>query len=71
MNRTSVSSSNVASVGYEPTSQTLEVEFLNGTIYRYAKVPAERHLGLMKAASKGDFFNYYIKEGGYQYTQTH
>ena len=69
MTRTPVSSSNLASVGYDSSSRTLEVEFLNGTIYQYANVPTDRHVGLLKASSKGDYFNFYIKEGGYSYTQ--
>ncbi|WP_432811014.1 KTSC domain-containing protein [Pantanalinema sp. GBBB05] len=33
-----VIASNLASVGYEPTTQTLEIEPLNGTIYQYLGV---------------------------------
>lgn len=69
MSRTPVSSSNLASVGYEVASRTLEVEFLNGTIYQYANVPSERYSGLLNASSKGDYFNFYIKEGGYSFRQ--
>ena len=33
MDRTYVSSSNIASIGYDPMQMILEVEFLNGSIY--------------------------------------
>jgi hypothetical protein len=39
MNRQNVNSSNLASVGYDETSNTLEVEFNNGGIYQYFNVP--------------------------------
>lgn len=51
MNRTPVSSSNLKSVGYDESSKTLEVEFLNGTVYQYSGVPASVYQGLMSASS--------------------
>ncbi len=62
MNRTSVSSSNIASIGYDPTSCTLEVEFHNGLIYQYFDVPKPVFDALMSAASHGQYFNSHIKE---------
>lgn len=45
MNRTPVSSTNLSAVGYDPDTQTLEIEFLNGGLYRYVgarlKVPSD------------------------------
>lgn len=61
MQRYSVASSNVASIGYDANSQTLEVEFLNGSIYQYYGVPSQVHEQLMQAGSKGRFINTYIK----------
>ncbi len=43
MERYSVASSNIASIGYDEPSQTLEVEFLNGSIYQYYNVPMNIH----------------------------
>jgi hypothetical protein len=63
MERQTVSSSNLASVGYDPQSQTLEVEFSIGTIYQYFNVTQEIHDQLMAAPSKGQFLNTYIKNG--------
>jgi hypothetical protein len=39
MNRQRVESSNIAAIGYESASATLEVEFMNGTLYEYYGVP--------------------------------
>lgn len=61
MERYSVASSNVASIGYDEASQTLEVEFLNGSIYQYYGVPQAMYDELMQAGSKGRFLNTYIK----------
>ena len=35
MKREPVSSSTIASIGYDPDSQTLEIQFLNGSVYLY------------------------------------
>lgn len=61
MQRTLVSSSNLHSVGYDPNSNILEIEFLSGRIYRYSNVPHHIYLELMNASSHGKYFNAYIK----------
>ncbi len=61
MERVPVSSSNLASVGYEDETQTLEVEFLKTGIYQYFGVPAPLHEALMGASSVGSFFNANIR----------
>lgn len=61
MNREPVASSNVAAVGYDEPSQTLEVEFTNGTIYQYYNVSQSIFEQLMQAGSKGQFLAYQIK----------
>lgn len=68
MNRPSVSSSTIASIGYDPNSQTLEIEFLSGGVYQYYNVPGNVHAGLMNASSHGQYFARYIK-GVYKYRQ--
>jgi hypothetical protein len=67
MNRTHVSSSNIASIGYDLQRSTLEVEFLDGSIYQYFGVPATLYQGLMSAASHGSYLDAYIKKGGFSY----
>lgn len=61
MDRRVVQSTNVSSLGYDPASGTLEVEFLKGTIYQYFGVPQGIYDQLMEAPSKGQFINTYIK----------
>lgn len=59
--RTPVSSSNLVAVGYDPDTETLEVEFKTGTIYRYSGVEKSVWLDLMKAPSIGSFFSLRIR----------
>lgn len=66
--RESVASSNVASVGYDEQSETLEVEFLNGSIYQYFNVGPEVYAQFRAAASKGMFLNTYIRNA-YPYSR--
>lgn len=68
MQRQPVSSSNIASVGYNPATETLEVEFHNGSVYHYFEVPQVIFDGLMSAPSHGVFLNANIK-GQYRYEQ--
>ena len=56
-----VSSSNIRAVGYDKTSETLEVEFLNGSRYQYYGVPSDLHEKMMREPSKGRFLHSYIK----------
>lgn len=61
MERYNVASSNIRSVGYDPQTQTLEVEFMNGTIYQYYGVPENIYDKMMGEQSKGRFLNMYIR----------
>lgn len=67
MNRIPVSSSNLASVGYDPNTQILEVQFLHGGIYQYSNVPSSIYSSLMAASSHGSYFDLHIKKAGYSY----
>lgn len=55
MERQYVSSSNIASIGYDPDNQVLEIEFLSGAVYQYYDVPQSVYDGLMAADSHGKF----------------
>lgn len=57
---TPVVSSNLAFVGYDPASQTLRIQFHNGT-YDYFGVPENVYYALMNAPSKGEYHAAYIK----------
>lgn len=62
MDRYPVQSSNIHSVGYDPTTMTLEIEFHSGDIYQYLNVPESIYLGLIHASSKGSYFHDHIKD---------
>ena len=66
MDRISVSSSNVISVGYDGDSMTLEIEFNNG-IYQYYDVPEDIFQELINASSIGSFIHQNIKNN-YSYS---
>lgn len=68
MDRNYVASTNIASIGYDNSTETLEVEFLSGTIYQYYNVPNNMYEQLMQEGSKGRFFNTYIKNA-YPYSR--
>lgn len=69
MLRKNVSSSNIKSIGYDESTSTLEVEFLNGNIYQYSNIPESLYINLMNADSHGEYLDAYIKKGGYRYTK--
>jgi len=61
MQRQPVKSSQIRSVGYDPAEHVLEIEFHSGGIYRYFGVPAEVHAALLRARSRGKYFEAHIK----------
>ena len=68
MERTPVSSSNISAIGYDPDSEVLEVEFINGAVYSYSGVPPGEYEGFMNAESKGRYLHASIK-GRYSYAK--
>lgn len=62
MHRIAVSSSDLRSVGYDSTSQTLEIEFHSGGVYQYYGVPLALYHALMAAGSHGRYFHAHIKD---------
>lgn len=68
MERTAVTSSNVASVGYEDATQTLEIEFHGGAVYQYFDVPRAVFEGLLAADSPGGFVHEQIR-GVFRYAR--
>ena len=59
--RESVQSTAIATVGYSKRRHILEIEFVNGAIYRYAEVPASFYRALMSAKSKAQFYDRNIR----------
>jgi len=68
MERELVSSSNIASIGYDAAAETLEVEFLDGSVYQYYNVPQALYQQFMEAGSKGKFLHANIRNA-YAYSR--
>jgi hypothetical protein len=61
MDRASVSSSNIKSVGYDPKTKTLEVEFHTGAVHQYQDVSPQKHKAMMRAKSIGGYFSVNVR----------
>lgn len=59
LNMTPVSSSDIASVGYE--NGTLYIRFHRGGLYTYYNVPETEYRALMSAGSHGRYFHAHIR----------
>ncbi len=64
-----VDSTCLDSVDYEPSTETMILDFDRGGVYSYATVPQAIYDALIAAASKGTYFNANIRNAGYAYTQ--
>jgi lysyl-tRNA synthetase class 2 len=58
--RNTVVSSAIRSVGFDASTNELEIEFTSGEVYRYA-VPARVHRELLAAESPGRYFQAHIR----------
>jgi hypothetical protein len=65
--RAAVDSSSIRSLGYAEDEQALEVEFHNGSLYRYERVPPEAVQALLAADSLGRHFNQVFKPCQFPY----
>ena len=61
MDRVSVTSSNLNSVGYDSQKEILKIEFHSGGIYQYFDVTSKIYDELMTAPSHGKYFARVIK----------
>jgi hypothetical protein len=66
MNRQSVKSSNLKSIGYDEFKKIVEVEFLTGDVYQYADVPETVYIAVMTAPSIGSAV-YKMLRGKFEY----
>jgi KTSC domain len=66
--RTPVTSTNVAEIGYDDSRRILEVLFKNGTLYQYFDVPPQEYQALLQAGSLGQYLNANIK-GRFRYAR--
>ena len=61
MKITAVESTTLSTVTYDDTRDLLQLEFRSGAIYQYFAVPAAVHADLLRAPSKGSYFNRIIR----------
>jgi len=66
MERIPVKSSNVASVGYDEPTKTMEIKFKSGGVYQYSGVEPQTHADLMGAESIGKFVSQNIVNAGFK-----
>ena len=61
MQRVRLQSTTLTSALYDLHRRQLELEFRSGKRYRYFQIPPEMYDALLKAPSKGEFFNRSIR----------
>ncbi|MFZ5896238.1 MAG: KTSC domain-containing protein [Myxococcota bacterium] len=61
MQRHTVQSTSIVSVGYDAQTHQLEIEFQGGRVYRYHSVPEAAYRLLLQARSIGEYVNSVIK----------
>ena len=54
-------SSSLASVAYDVERTILQIEFRDRSVYQYIDVPTKIHQDLLRADSKGAYFNRYVR----------
>ena len=62
MDRRTVFSSNIRSIGFDARDGVLEIEFCTGGIYQYSPVPESVYDELMQAPSVAKYYQHRIKE---------
>ena len=62
MNRIALDSRTLASAGYDHPSATMELEFVEGRVYRYFVVPRSVFDALLTADSVGRFFQEHVRD---------
>ena len=61
LNPVTVRSSSLAKVAYDGSRAMLQLVFRDGTAYQYAGVPPGTYHELLRADSKGAYFNHHIR----------
>ncbi len=56
-----VESTGIAAVGYSRRLHALEIEFRDGSIYRYVDIPISHYHGLIGAESKAHYYNDHLR----------
>lgn len=60
-----VRSSQLKFIAYDPATQELRVEFVNGGTYAYSRVPSDTVARVMFSKSVGSTFHELVKKAGY------
>ena len=61
MRRSELNSTSLKSAAYSSQEAILELEFRSGAIYRFGGVPEAAYRELLRAESKGVYFNHHIR----------
>jgi hypothetical protein len=61
MPRLDLHSTSIRAVAYQEQEALLELEFRSGAVYRYFGVPTQSYQALLRAESKGGYFNSHIR----------
>lgn len=62
MDRRSIPSRHLVSVGYDRLRKVMEVEFKNGRIYQYENVSEDIPKNLLASPSAGGYFNTVVRD---------
>ncbi len=62
MIRHPVTSSRIATIGYDPATAELEIAFKDGNVYRYRGVPEQVFRTFLSVVSKGRFYDGVIRD---------
>lgn len=57
-----VRSTAIRAVGYDPTTQRMKIAFVAGHTYDFCRVPQSIFDGLLRAGSKGRYYDTYIRD---------
>ena len=61
MRRVDLNSTSLQAVTYQDRCAVLDLEFRSGAVYRYFGIPAQTFEELLRAESKGGYFNSHIR----------
>lgn len=56
-----VASSNIQAVGYDESTETMRLQFANGSVYEYHNIPSIVYNDFMQASSLGAYLNRNIR----------
>lgn len=65
MKRLPIRSTSLKAVGYDPATQTLEIEYRHGSIVRYTGVSEAVYQGLLHVPGKVQFVEQVLERSGY------